>query len=99
MEIVSVLDRRIKKLVKNPAVTTVKGLSRADARKIIEMIAVIRVMTHPLQLLAVPSWRAHELSPGRPTYWSLWVTPNFRLVFKVDIEEQEVHFLNYEDYH
>ena len=92
MEIVSVLDRRIKKLVKNPAVTTVKGLSRADARKIM-------VMTHPLQLLAVPSWRAHELSPGRPTYWSLWVTPNFRLVFKVDIEEQEVHFLNYEDYH
>jgi len=99
MEIVSVLDRRIKQLVENPNVTKVKGLSPADARKIIEMIAVIRVMTHPLQLRAIPSWRAHELSPGRPTFWSLRVNPNFRLVFKVDIEEQEVHFLNYEDYH
>lgn len=99
MEIMSVLDRRVKKLVENPGLTSVKGLDKQQTRRIIEMVAAIRVMSHPLQLLAVASWRAHELIPGRPGVWSLRVTPNFRLTFKVMIEEQEVHLLDLEDYH
>lgn len=99
MIIVSVHDKRVKALVENPKRTSVKGLDALEVRKIAEMITAIMVMTHPIQLLAVPSWKAHELKPGQPGKWSLTVTRNYRLTFHVDIEAQEVSVLDYEDYH
>lgn len=99
MKIVSVKDKRIKALVENPKRTSVKGLDALETRKIVEMLAAIRVMTHPIQLKEVPSWKAHDLAPGRPTAWSLVVTRNYRLTFVVDVKAQEVSVLDYEDYH
>lgn len=99
MEIVSVKDKRVKKLVENPGLTSVKGLDALETRKIVEMIAAIRVMTHPVQLLVVPSWKAHDLAPSRPSTWSLTVTRNYRLTFDVDVAAQTVSVLDYEDYH
>lgn len=99
MEIVSVRDKRVKALVENPSRTSVKGLDALETRKIVEMIVALRVMSHPLQLLAVPSWKAHELVSGHPGKWSLTVTRNYRLTFHVDIDEQVVKLLDYEDYH
>lgn len=99
MKIVSVNDKRVKALVDNPNQTSVKGLSALETRKIVEMLAAIRVMSHPLDLLAVPSWKAHELKPGLPGKWSLFVTRNYRLTFRVDLARQEVSVLDYEDYH
>lgn len=99
MKIVSVKDKRIKALVESPNRTSVKGLDALETRKIVEMITAIRVMTHPLQLTEVPSWKAHELLPGYPGKWSLVVTRNYRLTFKCDIKAQEVSVLDYEDYH
>jgi len=99
MKIVSVKDKRIKALVENPGATKVRGLTPVETRKIIEMIGAIKVMQHPLELRAIPAWRAHELIPGHPNKWSLMVTGNYRLTFRVEIEKQEVHFLDYEDYH
>lgn len=99
MQIVTVRDKRLKALVENPKRTSVKGLDALETRKIVEMIAAIRVMTNPLQLVAVPSWKAHELNPGQPGKWSLTVTRNYRLTFHVDVPQQEVRLLDYEDYH
>lgn len=99
MQIVSVKDKRIKALVESPNRTSVKGLDALETRKIAEMIVAIQVMTSPLQLLAVPSWKAHELTPGQPGKWSLTVTRNYRLTFYVDLAAQQVRVLDYEDYH
>lgn len=99
MIIVSVRDKRVKALVDDPERTSVKGLDALEVRKIVEMIAAIVVMTNPLQLTAVPSWKAHELKPGQPGKWALTVTRNWRLTFHVKQEEQEVHLMDYEDYH
>jgi proteic killer suppression protein len=99
MEIVSVIDKRVKALVENPNRTSVKGLDALETRKISEMIIAIIVMTNPLQLLAVPSWKAHELKPREPGKWSLTVTRNYRLTFHVDQAAQSVALLDYEDYH
>lgn len=99
MQIVSIRDKRVKALVENPNRTSVKGLDALEVRKIAEMITAIIVMTNPLQLKAVPSWKAHELVPGYPGKWSLTVTRNYRLTFYVDEEKQEVSVLDYEDYH
>ncbi len=99
MRIVSVRDKRVKALVESPSRTSVKGLDALETRKIVEMIAAINVMTNPLQLASVPSWKAHELKPGQPDKWSLTVTRNYRLTFIVNVAEQTVSVLDYEDYH
>lgn len=99
MKIVSVRDKRIKALVDNPSRTSVKGLDALEVRKISEMIIAIRIATHPLQLREVATWKAHELIPGQPDKWSLTVTRNYRLTFIVNIPEQTVSVLDYEDYH
>lgn len=99
MDIISVRDKRVKALVESPSRTSVKGLDAMETRKIVEMIAAIRVMTHPLQLTAIPTWKAHELKPGHPDKWALTVTRNYRLTFYVNIAEQVVTVLDYEDYH
>lgn len=99
MKIVSVRDKRVKALVEDPSATKVKGFNALEVRKVSEMIAAILVMTHPLQLVEVPGWKAHELKPGTPGKWALTVTPNYRLTFHVDLDKQEVRLLDYEDYH
>lgn len=99
MKIISVRDKRVAALVEHPNRTSVKGLDALETRKITEMLTAIRVMTHPLQLRSVPTWKAHDLAPSQPTKWSLVVTRNYRLTFVVDIEHQEVSVLDYEDYH
>ena len=99
MLIVSIRDKRVKALVEDPNAGSVKGFSAEEVRKVSAMVAAIQVMTHPLQLRAVDAWKAHELVPGHPGKWSLKVTPNYRLTFYVDLKEQEVSILDYEDYH
>jgi proteic killer suppression protein len=99
LKIVSIRDKRVKALVENPSRTSVKGLDALETRKIVEMIAAIKIMTTPLQLRAVASWKAHELVPGHPGKWSLTVTRNYRLTFLVDQNAQTVSVLDYEDYH
>ena len=99
MKIVSISDKRLKALVENPGLTAVKGLDPFETRRIIEMLAAIRVMTHPLDLLAFPKWKAHELKPKFPGKWAMTVNGNYRLTFRVDVPAQEVTVLDYEDYH
>ncbi|MBP8235740.1 MAG: type II toxin-antitoxin system RelE/ParE family toxin [Rhizorhabdus sp.] len=99
MIIITVSDKRVKALVEDPTLTKVKGFNALQVRKVAEMIVAITVMTNPHQLRSVPAWRAHELKPGQPGKWSMWVTPNDRLTFHVDQDRQEVHLLDYEDYH
>ena len=99
MQIVSVRDKRVKALVADETLTKVAGFTEIQVRKIVEMIAALRVMTDPAQLLAFPAWRAHPLKGNRAGVWSLRVTANDRLTFFVDVERQEVSVLDYEDYH
>ena len=40
-----------------------------------------------------------RLTGGRKGTWSLTVTANWRLTFRIDREEREIVDLDYEDYH
>ena len=51
------------------------------------------------ELRDIPSWKVHRLTGGRKGTWSLAVTRNWRLTFRVDEAESEIFDLNYEDYH
>lgn len=99
MKIASVKDKRVKAMVEDANLTAVKGFDPFEFRKISDMIAAIRTARIPGDLRAVPTWKAHELKPGKPNHWSLTVTRNYRLTFLWVPKLGEVHFLDYEDYH
>ncbi len=67
-----------------------KGLS-PDA------VAFLQDMAGVSELRALPAWKAHRLGGDRKDTWSLHVTRNWRLTFRV--EHDELIEVNYEDYH
>jgi len=56
-------------------------------------------MEQESELHAVTSWKARQLAGDRKGIWSLFVTKNWRLTFRIDRAEIEIVDLNYEDYH
>lgn len=100
MRIVQVIDKRVKALVLDQTLTSVKGFNAVQVRKVSAMIVAIQVAADPAQMAAAfPAWRVHQLKGDRAGTWSLTVTGNERLTFAADLEEGTVTLLDYEDYH
>ena len=74
-----------------------KGVSADTVDKLRKMLAFCDAMQGPEQLRALPTWKAHMLTGDRKGTWSLHVTRNRRLTFR--IEDDEIIDLNVEDYH
>ena len=51
------------------------------------------------ELRCIASWKAHLLTGNRKGTWSLFVTQNWRMTFRIDGEEIEIIDIDYEDYH
>ena len=64
-----------------------------------KMLAFLDDMQNPEELRALPAWKVHTLAGDRKGTWSLSVTGNRRLTFRIDIAEREICDLNLEDYH
>jgi proteic killer suppression protein len=75
----------------------VKGLPPDAADKLRAMLSYLQDMKDPETLRVFPLWKAHQLTGNRKGVWSLHVTRNWRLTFRV--EEGEIRDVNYEDYH
>jgi toxin HigB-1 len=75
------------------------GLPAKHVDKIRKILAFLQDMTHEDELHAFPSWRPHRLSGDRKGRWSLVVTRNWRMTFRIDHAEPEIHDLDFEDYH
>jgi len=76
-----------------------KGVPASAAQKLEDMLGFLQDMPGIEALRTVPYWKAHELTGNRKGTWSLSVTKNWRLTFKVDQAKQELRDLNLEDYH
>jgi toxin HigB-1 len=80
-----------------------KGLPPDAADKLRKMLAFLDNMEEEEEeeeeLRALPSWNAHVLTEDRKGFWSLSVTRNRRLTFRIDSAEHEICELNLEDYH
>ena len=63
------------------------------------MLAFLENMQDPEELRAPTAWKVHTLTGDRKGSWSLSVTRNRRLTFRIDIAEREICDLNLEDYH
>ena len=76
-----------------------KGVPPNSADKLRKMLAFLDDMQGPEELRALPAWKVHTLTGDRRGTWSLSVTRNRRLTFRIDIAEQEICDLDFEDYH
>ena len=63
------------------------------------MLAYLDDMQDPEELRALQAWKVHTLSGDRRGRWSLSVTRNRRLTFRIDTMEREICDVNLEDYH
>ena len=95
MKIRNVLHRGLKRFIE---LGDASGLNPAQVGKIGRMVSFLQDMSHENELLAVPTWRAHRLSGDRRGTWSLFVSRNWRMTFRIDAGIEIVD-LNYQDYH
>jgi toxin HigB-1 len=78
---------------------SVKGVPPDTVDKLRKMLAFLDDMHDPEELRALATWKAHTLTGDRKGTWSLSVTRNRRLTFRVDVTEREIYDVNLEDYH
>jgi proteic killer suppression protein len=67
--------------------------------KLRKMFAYLDNMEDTEELRSLAVWKAHVLTGDRKGTWSLSVTRNRRLTFRIDTAEHEICDVNLEDYH
>jgi proteic killer suppression protein len=96
MKIRSFAHKGLKKLYEED---NAKGVPPETVDKLRKMFAFLDEMDDPEELRALPSWKVHTLTGNRKGTWSLSVTANRRLTFRIDLLEREIYVLDLEDYH
>jgi len=96
MIIMGVKHKGLRRLLRNDDTS---GLPTPYVNKIRNIIAFLQDMQNVDELYTVPTWKAHVLSGQRKGTWSLFVSRNWRITFRVNDTEIEIIELNYEDYH
>ncbi len=76
-----------------------KAVPPDSADKLRKMLAYLDEMQDAEELRSLPAWKAHILVGDRKGTWSLSVTRNRRLTFRIDAAENEICDVNLEDYH
>jgi proteic killer suppression protein len=76
-----------------------KGVPSETVEKLRKIFAYLDSMQDAEELRALGAWKAHLLTGDRRGTWSLSVTANRRLTFRIDGVEREIYNLNLEDYH
>jgi proteic killer suppression protein len=78
---------------------SVKGVPPDTVDKLRKMLVYLDGMEDPEELRTLSTWRAHILTGDRKGTWSLSVTRNRRLTFRIDTVDDEIFDLDLEDYH
>ena len=96
MKIRNFVHKGLKRLYEDD---TAKGLPPNTADKLRKMLAYLDDMDNPEELRALTAWKVHTLTGDRKGTWSLSITRNRRLTFRIDAAENEICDMNLEDYH
>ena len=96
MKIKNVIHKGLRRFIENDDTA---GLPATVAPKIRKIVSFLQDMEQEAELRTVPSWKAHQLTGDRKGTWSLTVTRNRRLTFRIDLKEREIYDVNLEDYH
>ena len=76
-----------------------KAVPPSAVDKLRKMLAYLEGLEDVEEIRALTAWKAHTLTGDRKGIWSLSVTRNYRLTFRVDTAEREIRDVNLEDYH
>jgi proteic killer suppression protein len=76
-----------------------KGVPPDTVDKLRKMFAYLDNMEDSEELRVLTAWKVHTLTGERKGTWSLSVTGNRRLTFRIDTAEREICDVNLEDYH
>lgn len=96
MKIRSVKHKGLRRLIEDDDAA---GLQAALVDKLRKIIAFLQDMEREDELRTIPGWQAHRLTGDRKGTWSLFVSRNWRITFRVDRSEVEIVDLDFEDYH
>lgn len=95
MEIESIRHKALRSFVETGKP---KGLNPNVAERLVRMIAYLVAIDSPEELYVPPNWGAHQLTGNRAGTWSLTVTKNWRMTFRITGEGM-IADLDLEDYH
>ncbi len=96
MKIRNVIHKGLRRFISDDDAS---GLQPSVVAKVRRMISFLQDMEREDELRTIPSWKAHQLTGDRKGLWSLFVTKNWRMTFRIDQTEIEIVDLDYEDYH
>ena len=96
MRIKNVIHKGLRRFIENDDAS---GLQPAVVTKVRRIVSFRQDMEREDELRAVPIWKAHMLTGDRKGTWSLFVTKNWRMTFRIDRKDIEIIDLDYEDYH
>lgn len=99
MEIRSYRHKGLKALASASEPKSVKGVPSDFAKKLHRQLTAIQAASDIQQLATMPMWKIHPLEPKSGHRWSLWVSGNFRLTFRLDPVSNVVTDVDLEDYH
>ncbi|MGK2287312.1 type II toxin-antitoxin system RelE/ParE family toxin [Pedomonas sp. V897] len=96
MEIESIRHKALRRFVESGVP---RGLDAQVADRLRKMIAYLDALSSVDELSVPPNWDAHQLKGGRAGTWSLTVTRNWRLTFRIDPDAGKIFDMDLEDYH
>ena len=94
MQIRSIRHRGLRRLIEND---DVRELHHDFVGRVRRVIAALVLAANAESILGPPGWRIHRLTGDRAETWSISVSGNWRITFK--IREGEIADLDLEDYH
>lgn len=94
MEIATITHKALRRFVETGSS---KGLDGQLIDRLRKMTVYLASIEEPDELRIPPNWGAHELTGDRGGSWSLTVTRNWRMTFR--LIDGVIHDLNLEDYH
>jgi proteic killer suppression protein len=96
MKIGSVAHRGLRRFIEcgDPS-----GLPPSVVERVRNVVSFLQEMDDPEELRQFPAWRLHRLTGNRRDTWSLTITGNWRLTFRIDDANSEIVALDFEDYH
>lgn len=94
MDIVSVLHKGLKAYVEND---DARGLPQDKIHRIQNILTALILAPDMSGVTGPPGWRIHRLRRERAGQWSISVSGNWRLTFR--IENGDIADLSLEDYH
>ena len=96
MKIRNVIHRGLRRFIESDDAS---GLSASVVEKVRNIVTFLQEMENPRELQDISSWKVHQLTGDRKGTWSLTVTRNWRMTFRIDRSQGEIIDLDYEDYH